>query len=315
LGYGGEFKNQKQKLIVLAIFGIPGILFGYFAPLFLLLLFFLLFVDTFFEINKETIVKKAVLFGRITLSKKEINCKELVCFQVVRTGGGQQIYYSLIARFKSGDKLLIYKSGKPALVNALDNVVEKFFGIQEETAEDILKELEDIKKNQLSSEYFNVELIKGQFGKKHLHIKTIRGGLPLKDKKYNKWMDISLIFIFITSMIICFILIPEEVYKTILVHVSTYLLCLLISHRTTHFIINNKNITVKKLIFKKIVNTKSYHIKNISFIREKVQTSKSSFSILYIRFRNRKKIKIFKHSTRQVNDLKRIIENFITEQS
>ena len=88
-------------------------------------------------------------------------------------------------------------------------------------------------------------------------------------------MDVSLIFTFITSMIIYFILIPEEIYETILVHVSIYLLVLLMANRTTHFIINNKNITVKKLIFKRIFNTKSYQINNISFIRETVKSSKS----------------------------------------
>ena len=130
-------------------------------------------------------------------------------------------------------------------------------------------------------------------------------------------MDVSLIFTFITSMIIYFILIPEEIYKTILVHVSIYLLVLLMANRTTHFIINNKNITVKKLIFKKIFNTKSYQINNISFIRETVKSYKSGnlSSILYIRFRNRKKIMIYKNSHRQVKDLKKIIENFITEKS
>ena len=117
--------------------------------LFYAVAFYLLFVDTFFEINKEIIAKKSVVFGRYTISKKEINCNELDRFEVVRqeyrTKKGTKVNFVLIAIFKNENKLEIYGSHNPALVNALDDVIEKFIGIQDKSNKGQLSSLKKTK--------------------------------------------------------------------------------------------------------------------------------------------------------------------------
>jgi len=152
-GLGGQFKSPKQKIIisiVLLVFFIPfTFVFGAFMLLFYAVAFYLLFVDTFFEINKEIIAKKSVVFGRYIISKKEINCNELDRFEVVRqeyrTKKGTKVNFELIASFKNENKLEIYGSHNPALVNALDDVIEKFIGIQDKSNKGQLSSLKKTK--------------------------------------------------------------------------------------------------------------------------------------------------------------------------
>ncbi len=144
-GFRGQTKTQKQKkitLIVLLAFFILLTLFVVqnnafiIAPLIITsyaIAFNALFVEAFFEINQETITKKKVLFGRYTVYKNQINCNELDRFEVVRklfsTKRGIKTKYVLTAILKNENKREIYGSFKPALVNALDDVIEKFIGI------------------------------------------------------------------------------------------------------------------------------------------------------------------------------------------
>ena len=149
LGLGGQFKTQKQKIvlliILLAVFIPFTFIFGFFMIIFYVVGFYALFVDTVFEIDKEIIAKKSLLFNKFILSKKEINCNELDRFEVVRnefrTKDGTKVNYELTANFKNETKLVIYTGFDPALLNALDNVIEKFFGIEDESNRGQLLEL------------------------------------------------------------------------------------------------------------------------------------------------------------------------------
>ena len=144
-GFRGQTKTQKQKKIILIVLMAFFILLTIFVvqnnafiitPLIILsytIAFNALFVEAFFEINKETITKKKVLFGRYTVYKNQINCNELDRFEVVRKKymikGAIKVKYVLTAILKNENKREIYDNSKPALVNALDNVIEKFIGI------------------------------------------------------------------------------------------------------------------------------------------------------------------------------------------
>tara|TARA_Y100000813_G_scaffold117375_1_gene84142 strand:- start:2800 stop:3885 length:1086 start_codon:yes stop_codon:yes gene_type:complete len=152
LGLGGQFKTQKQKIIILiillAVFIPFTYIFGFFMMIFYVVAIYALFVDTVFEIDKEIIAKKALLFNKIIVSKKEINCNELDRFEVVRneyrTKDGTKVNYKLTAIFKNEKKLVIYTGFDPALLNALDNLIEKFLGIEDESNK---SQLLDIKKS------------------------------------------------------------------------------------------------------------------------------------------------------------------------
>lgn len=149
LGLGGQIKTQKQKIIIfiilLAVFIPFTFIFGFFMIIFYVVAFYALFVDTVIEINKDLIAKKALLFNKFFLSKKEINCNELDRFEVVRneyrTKEGTKVNYKLTAIFKNEKRLVIYTGFDPALLNALDNLIEKFLGIEDETNEGQLIEL------------------------------------------------------------------------------------------------------------------------------------------------------------------------------
>lgn len=149
LGLGGQLKNQKQKIIIfiilLAVFIPFTFIFGFFMIIFYVVAFYALFVDSVFDINKDLIAKKTLLFNKFILSKKEINCNELDRFEVVRneyrTKEGTKVNYELTAIFKNENKLVIYTGFDPELLNALDNVIEKFLGIEDETNEGQLLEL------------------------------------------------------------------------------------------------------------------------------------------------------------------------------
>ncbi len=142
-------KIPKQKiipLIILLVFLIPfTYIVGYFMLLFYPGVLLLFFLDTVFEIDKDIIAKKTLLFNKFILSKKEINCNELDRFEVVRKEysdeNGEKVYYHLIALFKNENKLEIYEGIDPALVNALDSVIEKFLGIEDESNESQLLEI------------------------------------------------------------------------------------------------------------------------------------------------------------------------------
>ncbi len=155
LGLGGQFKTQKQKIIILIILILLAVfipftyIFGFFMMIFYVVAIYALFVDTVFEIDKEIIAKKALLFNKFMISKKEINCNELNRFEVVRneyrTKEGTKVNYKLTAIFKNENKLVIYTGFDPALLNALDNLIEKFLGIEDESNESQLLEIKKSK--------------------------------------------------------------------------------------------------------------------------------------------------------------------------
>jgi hypothetical protein len=149
IGYGGQLKNQKQKIIILIIILavlIPfTFVFSYFMFVFYLVAFYAIFVDTIFEIDREKIARKYVLFNKISFSKTELKCKDIDRFEVARnefkTKNGSRVNFKLIALFKNDNKLVIYTGSEPELVSALDNIIEIFLNIKDETNEKQLNQL------------------------------------------------------------------------------------------------------------------------------------------------------------------------------
>ena len=173
-----------------------------------------------------------------------------------------------------------------------------------ENKEDILKEFEDIKIEQISNDSFDIELIKGQFGKKQLLIRpnrlTIIGGAIGS----GSFLIIGLGFFFSPAPL------PFQFF---LVYFIFSIVVIFLVNRHSHVVITKGKIIIKKVLFKQQISAQSIHTKNINYLKTVSKTAKNGIIYnLYINFYNGKEILLFKSGDKYgIRDLELVIKKFI----
>ena len=175
-----------------------------------------------------------------------------------------------------------------------------------ENKEDILKEFEDIKIEQISNHSFDIKLIKGQFGKKQLLIKpnrlTIIGGA----------IGSGLFLIFGLSVMFFECPAPLQFFLVPLYFIFSIVVIFLVN-RHSHVVITKGKIIIKKVLFKQQISAQSIHTKNINYLKTVSKTVKNGIVYnLYINFYNGKEMLLFKSGDKYgIRDLELVIKKFI----
>mgnify|MGYP001371075014 CR=1 FL=1 len=174
-----------------------------------------------------------------------------------------------------------------------------------ENKEDILKEFEDIKIEQISNDSFDIELIKGQFGETQLSIRPHRRGDTM-----------GTIFGIIFGLIILILIYNSELVAKLLC-LTPFILFIFSLNTHSHVVITKGKIIIKKVIFKQQITVKSIHTKNINYLKTKTETGKSEDGVvirhnLYLNFSSGKEMLLFKSGDKyDVRDLELVIKKFI----
>ena len=173
-----------------------------------------------------------------------------------------------------------------------------------ENKEDILKEFEDIKIEQISNDSFDIELIKGQFGENQLLIRRNRlyviGGA----------IGSGLFLIFGLGFFCSSAQLPFQFF---LVYFIFSIVVIFLVNRHSHVVITKGKIIIKKVLFKQQISAQSIHTKNINYLKTVSKTVKNGIVYnLYINFYNGKEMLLFKSGDKYgIRDLELVIKKFI----